>query len=139
MRSPAPELIREAYEAYNADRIAEWATANLPAEFELIPLAPVMGAGFIGPHGLARFFAEIKQAWEASRIEIEEVADFGDRVVALGRLHNRGRGSGMELDVVAAHLWTVEDDVPVSVELIGDREEALRRGRTESLRGSGAA
>jgi hypothetical protein len=38
----------------------------------------------------------------------------------------------MELDAVAAHLWTVEDGVPVRLELIGDREEALRRGHAES-------
>ena len=132
METRAVGLIREAYDAVNAGRIAEWSAANLPPSFELVPRARIAGAGFIAPENVARFFEDLSQAWESIQIEIEEIVDLGERVVALGRVRNRGRSSGMELDVVAAHLWTVEGDAPVRVEFIGDREEALRRGRAES-------
>lgn len=127
-------LIREAYEALNAGRIAEWAATNTPPDFELVPTAgsPQAGGTFTGPEGVSQWFADLAQAWETVRIDVEEVVELGDRVVVLGRVRNRGRGSGMELDVVAAHLWTVDNGVPVRIELIGDREEALRRGRAES-------
>ena len=129
MQPDTVSLVRAAYDAFNEGRIADWAAANLPDDFELVPRAAVGGSGFIGPEGVATFFADVTEAWESSRIEIEDVVEFGDRIVILGRLHNRGRGSGMELDVIAAHLWTVADGVLVRVEMIGDRDEALRRAR----------
>jgi ketosteroid isomerase-like protein len=130
--SPAVSLIRESYEALNEGRF-DWVAEHVPPDFELVP-PPGSGipGRFVGPEGVSRFYAEIADAWETARTDVEEVVDLGDRVVVLGRIRNRGRTSGIELDVVAAHLWTVEDGVPVRVELIGDRQEALRRGRAES-------
>ena len=123
-------LIRGAYDAINQAEW-NWTADHLPPEFELIPTAG-SGERFVGPEGIARWFAELEEAWETIRTDVEEVVDFGERVVVLGRIRNKGRGSGIEVDVVAAHLWTVENGVPIRVELIGDREEALRRGAAES-------
>jgi ketosteroid isomerase-like protein len=131
--SPAVTLIREAYEAMNDGRL-DWVADNLPPDFELVGTAGFGMGPFVGPEGVARLYAELTEAWETVRTDVEEVFDFGKRVVVLGRIRNRGRGSGIEVDVVAAHLWTVEDGVPIRIELIGDREEALRRGRAESSR-----
>jgi ketosteroid isomerase-like protein len=127
----ALDLIRQSYEALNAGRIGEWASL-LPADFELVTPAGVMGDTFVGPEGVVRFFEETAQAWESMQVDVEEVLEFGDRVVVLGRIRNRGRGSGMELDSVMAHVWTVENGIPVRAEMTGDRDEALRRGREGS-------
>jgi ketosteroid isomerase-like protein len=134
VESPAVSLIRESYEALNQGRF-DWVADHVPPDFELVPTPGFgMSGRFVGPEGLSRFYAELAEAWETVRTDVEEVVDLGDRVVVLGRVHNRGRGSEIELDVVAAHLWTVEEGVPVRLELIGDRQEALRRGRAESSR-----
>jgi ketosteroid isomerase-like protein len=130
--SPAVSLIRESYEALNQGQF-DWMADHLPPDFELVPTAG-SGIPFVGSEGISRWFDELAEAWTTIRTDVEEVVDFGDRVVVLGRIRNRGRGSGIEVDVVAAHLWTVENGVPIRVELIGDREEALRRGRAESSR-----
>jgi ketosteroid isomerase-like protein len=127
------QLIRKSYEAVNEGRL-DWAAAHLPPDFEMSGTAGFGMGPFVGAEGISRWFAEMAEAWETVRIDVEEVVDLGERVVVLGRIHNRGRGSGIEVDVVAAHLWTVENGVPVRVELIGDREEALRRGAAESSR-----
>lgn len=125
-------LIRAAYDALNEGRL-DWAAENLPPDFELVP-APGAGlpGSFVGPEGVARFFAEVADAWEPLRSDVQQVVDLGDRVVVVGRIRHVGRGSGIELRAVAAHLWTVEDGIPVRLELIGDPEEALRRGHAES-------
>ena len=135
--SSAVELIRGTYAAFNEGTLEDWAAANLPPDFELVPLARALAPGgrLLGPEGLTQFFGDLEQVWESMRIEIDEVVDFGARVVMLGRIHNRGRGSGMDVEAMAAHLWTVENETPVRVELIGDRELALRRGREEANRG----
>lgn len=127
-------LIRESYEALNQGRF-DWVADHVPPDFELVPTPfSDISETFVGPDGVSQFYAELAEAWETVRTDVDEVVDLGDRVVVLGRIHNRGRGSGIEVDAVAAHLWTVEDGVPMRVELIGDREEALRRGRAESSR-----
>ena len=130
-------LIRDAYEAVNEGRF-DWGAANLPPHFELIPTAGMLSTRdrFVGPEGASEWFADVAEAWESIRTDVEEIIDLGNRVVVLGRLHNRARASGVEVDVVAAHLWTVEDGVPVRVELLGDRGEALRRGHAESRVGA---
>jgi len=132
VESPAVALIRTAYDALNEGR-PDWAAENLPPDFELVLAA---GSGipgrFVGPEGVARFSADIADAWETLRTDVEQVVDLGDRVVVLGRIRYVGRGSGIELNAVAAHLWTVEGGIPVRLELIGDRDEALRRGHAES-------
>ena len=125
-------LIRESYEAMNEGQF-DWMADHFPPDFELVPTAG-SGEKFVGPENISRWFDEIAEAWETIRTDVQEVVDFGDRVVVLGRIRNRGRGSGIEMDVVAAHLWTVENGVPIRVELIGDREETLRRGAAESSR-----
>ncbi len=125
-------LIRESYEAMNQGQF-DWMTDHLPPDFELVPTAG-SGIPFVGSEAISRWFDELAEAWKTIRTDVEELVDFGDRVVVLGRIRNRGRGSGIEVDVVAAHLWTVENGAPIRVELIGDREEALRRGRAESSR-----
>jgi ketosteroid isomerase-like protein len=136
VESAVVSLIRDAYEAMNTGRL-EPIVDRLPPDFELRPppQAAVAGESFVGPEGIAAFRAQLADAWESMETEIEEVVDLGNRVVVLGRIHNRGRTSGLEVDAVAAHLWTIEDGVPVRIELIGDRDEALRRGRAESSAG----
>ena len=132
MHAHAVDVIREGYAALNDGRLAEWA-AGLPPDFELIPVTALQGgASFIGPEGVVSFFDDARDAWETMRIDVDDVVEFDERVVVLGRIRNRGRGSGMELDVVMAHVWTLENGVPVRAEMIGDREEALRRGREGS-------
>ena len=126
-------VVKDAYEAVNEGRFQAWAAANLPPEFELVPLEGSLFANrFEGPDGASTFFADLAQAWETLRIELEELVEAGDRVVALGRVFGRGRGSGMELEAGAAHVWTVVNAVPVRVDLIGDREQALRIGRGDA-------
>lgn len=111
----------------------DWVADHVPPDFELVP-TPGSGISekFVGPEGVSRWYDELAEAWETIRTDVEEVVDFGERVVVLGRIRNRGRVSGIEVDVVAAHLWTVENGVPTRIELVGDREEALRRGSAES-------
>ena len=124
-------LIRDTYRAFNEGRLDRVAD-RLPGDFELVGTAGFGMGPFVGAEAVSRWFAEMVDAWETVRVDVEEVLEFDERVVVLGRIRGRGRGSGLEVDVVAAHLWTVQNGVPVRAELIGDREEALRRGAAEA-------
>jgi len=58
----------------------------------------VEGGSYRGRDGLETYFGAIPDAWEELRIVGGEFRDLGDRVVLLGRIEGRGRGSGVQID-----------------------------------------
>ena len=53
---------------------------------------------FQGSEGMTAYFADVESAWEEFRLIVDEYRDLGDRVLTLGRLEGRGRGSGAAVD-----------------------------------------
>jgi ketosteroid isomerase-like protein len=53
---------------------------------------------FQGREGMRAYFADVDSAWEEFRMIVDEYRDLGDRVLTLGRLEGRGRGSGAAVD-----------------------------------------
>ena len=70
---------------------AEWAPAMPGA---------VGGGNYRGREGFGEepYLAEYRDAWSAFRVVLEEYRDLGDRVLALGRVEGRGKGSGVQVD-----------------------------------------
>jgi ketosteroid isomerase-like protein len=50
-----------------------------------------------GPAEMRRFWDDLHSLWN-HRIEVSEIRDRGDTIVALGRIQTRGKASGVELD-----------------------------------------
>ena len=69
--------------------------------------------------------------WEDWRCEAEGMVAVGDLVVALCRYTGRGRESGVEVDALGAHLWTLRDGEAVRLEVFSNREKALRAAGLE--------
>jgi ketosteroid isomerase-like protein len=59
-----------------------------------------------GRDGLRKYFADADSAWESVQVRLDDVRDFGDRFVATGDLHGKGRASRME--VVLPLAWVGE-------------------------------
>ncbi len=55
---------------------------------------------------MGRYVEHYDEAWEEFRVEIDEYRSAGDRVLALGRLQAKGRGSGIP---VSAPMWAVSE------------------------------
>ena len=55
------------------------------------------------------FEAEDLEAWEERRLEADGFIDAGDDVVVLLHEYRRGRGSGVELEIDTAVVFTVRD------------------------------
>jgi len=63
-----------------------------------------------GHEGVRRFFADNADSFEVFRIAIEEMRDLGDgRVLAIGTIHIRGNGGGVETDIPTAGITTFRD------------------------------
>jgi ketosteroid isomerase-like protein len=100
-------------------------------DFEFIPITAALdGRRYAGHAGVSQFIEDLSAYWEFFLTQQEEWHDLGDRVVALGTWHARGRASGVEIDgqpaVWLAHIrdgkiarWRTYTDVAEGLEAAG--------------------
>jgi ketosteroid isomerase-like protein len=97
----------------------------LDPDFELVPLrAPITGS-YRGLEGMRAFVADTADNFELFQISYDEVHDLGDRMVAIGSLRVRGKGSGVEVTTPSAVLVTFRDGKLLRSEDFGDRDKAM--------------
>ena len=63
--------------------------------------------------------------WEYWRAEADEFLEFGDHVVVLATYHGRGKGSGVEIHQLGAHVFKLRDGKVVRLEIFASREKAI--------------
>ena len=79
-----------------------------------------------GIEGVREMFAGMDEAWERMHVEPFELIDAGDRVVAVGRLVGKGKGSGVEVERFNGQVWTLRGGRIVRLEIgYTDREATL--------------
>ena len=87
---------------------------------------------FQGREGMRAYFADVDSAWEEFRMIVDEYRDLGDRVLTLGRLEGRGRGSGAAVDTPQGGVADIRDGKVSCVRSYLDHGEAFRAaGLTE--------
>jgi ketosteroid isomerase-like protein len=122
------EIVRRAYEAFNGsdpdaaiallDPDVEWA---LPSHF---PDAET----WRGRDRVAEGLRARAASWSSLNIEVRELIDAGDKVVALVRIHGQAALTGLDLSGNEdAHVWTLRDGRAVSVQMYGGTSEALEQ------------
>ena len=82
------------------------------------------GKVFRGHDGFRKWYAD---RWRVSRSSnrVDEYRDLGDRIVAFGHIHARGRGSGVEVDSPTGWVFTVQRGKVVKAEGFLNRAEVL--------------
>lgn len=83
------------------------------------------GRVVVGASEIRRDYENVDATWEEHRIEPEEFIDAGDRVVVLLREFQRGKQSGIELEVDTALVVDVRDGRVTRVQGYMDRAAAL--------------
>ena len=119
------DLFRRAVRAANEDD--EQTLLELFAEdAEVFALRSVTEGPYRGPDGLRAFLADNRESFDLFRLNYEDVRDLGDgRVLAIGTLRIRGKGSGVETDVPSAQVITFRDGRIVHLHDYRDAERAL--------------
>jgi ketosteroid isomerase-like protein len=54
------------------------------------------GGVYRGHDGTRRYMSDLSDAWEIGRAEVDDALGIGDVAVLVGRIHYRGKGSGVE-------------------------------------------
>jgi ketosteroid isomerase-like protein len=86
--------------------------------------APVQGS-YVGHDAIRAFFDDNEETFEIFEVHYPEVHDLGDRVLALGTLRIRGKGSGVETEVPSTILVTFREGLMTHFKDFGDRSKAL--------------
>ena len=86
--------------------------------------APVQGS-YVGHGDMRRFWKDTKETFEVFQCDYPDVRDLDDRVLALGTLRIRGRGSGVETEVPSTIVVKFREGLMVEFVDYADREKAL--------------
>jgi ketosteroid isomerase-like protein len=96
-----------------ADAISRGDPVEIPQlvhpEVVFEPLRSGTEGAFVGHDGMRRFIADTEEMFEIFRISYTDVRDLGDRVLAIGSIRMRARGSGVETDVPVAVIAEYRD------------------------------
>jgi ketosteroid isomerase-like protein len=119
------ELAHRLVEWFNA-RDVDALQAHSTDDVEIVPLrAEIEDTVYRGPGAAAAFAADNDESWEEIRFDAEALRDGGERVVAIGRLSARARGTGAEVSARLAMLFEFRNDQLSKARTYSDVEEAL--------------
>lgn len=126
---PNAEWVREAFERWNAgDREPPLERFDPDVEVTTVIAGALESEPYRGHEGVRAWLANLDENFEVWTIVPEEWHERGDTVVVLGKIHARGRGSGIELDQSIAWVARFRAGKLILVHTYLDHEEALRAG-----------
>ena len=80
---------------------------------------------FRGHDGVREMLRDLYEAFGEIHIEISEIRDLGDRLVAIGRTRTRGKASGAETETPIAFVTEFKNGKAISIRAYLDPKEAL--------------
>jgi ketosteroid isomerase-like protein len=127
------EMARRGYEAFNRGS-RDGMVADFAPNFEYVTTGGIPGVDDVyrGAKGLTEFVGWMWGEFEDPRIEVHELIETGNQVLAEVTLRGRGKRSGVETSWNIWHLWTAQDGKIVRGQAFTSRQEALEAaGRRE--------
>ena len=122
------DIVRRGFEAGNRrdvealievlDREVEWHSALLMSlEGE--------AAVYRGHEGIREFFRDLDGLFDKLHAEYPEIRDLGDRVVGIGRISMRGKGSGAQTESPLVTVVDLKNGKAIRVQTYLEHNEAL--------------
>src|SRR4051812_40468987 len=83
------------------------------------------GGAYRGHDGAQRFMSDLDDAWEIAHAEVDDGFGVGDIAVLVGRIHYRGKGSGVESESPAGWVLKFRDGKLLRFRAFREPEQAL--------------
>ena len=80
---------------------------------------------FRGHDGVREMLRDLYEAFDEIHIEISEIRDLGDRLVAIGRTHARGGASGVDVETPIGFVTEFKNGKAISIQGYLDPKEAV--------------
>jgi ketosteroid isomerase-like protein len=85
------------------------------------------GGVYRGHDGTREYLRDLQEAWEIVRADTDDAIAMGDVAVFVGRIHYRGKGSGIETETAAGWMLKFRDGKVIRFRAFRDPEVALER------------
>ncbi len=119
------ESARTAYQAWNeGDLEGQLAALHPDLEWVTSGVFPDLEPLYRGHAGYRKFWQDFRGTFESFHIEVEQLRDCGDRVVALLTFQATGR-DGVRVGRQAANVLSYRDGLAVRIEAYGEWADAL--------------
>jgi ketosteroid isomerase-like protein len=120
------EVVKRAVEAFSA-RDVDLAAALATPDFEWFPAmtGTVERGSYQGREGVGAYLRDVLDTWAELRVLAAEFRDLGDRVLMLGRMAGRGRGSGAPVDAPIGMVFECRGGRIAQIRSFLDHGEAL--------------
>jgi ketosteroid isomerase-like protein len=79
-----------------------------------------------GVEGAQQFLDEWLETWDDWELELEELHDAGNQVVAIVRQRGRSKAMGLPVDMTLAQVFTLRDGKQVRMQMYAQTSEALQ-------------
>ena len=120
------ERVRDAYAAFNRGDFEAAVSAFDPEAVWIPYLGALEASSYRGHEALLRMWTELNEALGGSlRLEVKELIDAGDSVIAVVEGRATGTASGAEVHQSWAQLVSLRNGLIVRVEPFPDRASAL--------------
>ena len=83
------------------------------------------GGVYRGHDGTRRYMRDLDEAWEIGRADVDDALGLGDVVVLVGRIHYRGKGSGVESESPAGWMLKFRQGKVLRFRAFREPEQAL--------------
>ena len=122
------DVARRAVDAYNRRNLDSVFAELATPDFEWYPalIRALDGGGVRGREGVERFVVDTEENWEELQIVAEEFRDLSDRVLVLGRMKGRAKGSGVPVDQPFVNILDFRGDRIWRSRVYLDHAEGLR-------------
>jgi ketosteroid isomerase-like protein len=129
---PNAERVRDAFARWNTGE-HESLLDEIHPEVEIRVASSQLSGGkpYRGHDGYREWQAAMEDSFEVWQVQPEVFHETDDTVVVLGRMHLRGRASGVELDQEAGWMVEFRDGKMFRFEAFLDHAEALAAGGLE--------
>ena len=128
-RSPATiELAHQVMEALSQQDLSRLIALADP-EVEWHSFFAQLGEGGVyrGHDGTREYMRDLGDAWEIVRADVDEAIAVGDVAVLVGRIHYRGKGSGIETETAAGWMLKFRDAKVTCFRAFREPELGLQR------------
>ena len=123
------ETFKRAIEAYNRrdiDGFLDGVDPEVELHGALQALLEREGTVYRGHEGVRQWVRDIDEAMADIHLELPEIHDLGDRLVAIGRLSARGTASGAETESAFGCVVEWKEGRATRIVSFLDRDEALK-------------
>jgi ketosteroid isomerase-like protein len=124
--SEALRLLDRGYRLIYREGRLEDALRGLDEDFEWVATDHPEGAVYRGPEGVMQFFRDWLDSWDDLHVDwqLEPIDD--ERILAIGRMRGRGRGSGVPAEMHFGQIWTYREGRFTRMVMYPDAESARR-------------